>query len=87
MKSILEEIYFGNRGQFDNIDFGKAYFEAQAKYCKLFDKLEKRLNVKQKKLLNNLYWAGGEQEGEAALASYKEGFKIGFLIAVECFTK
>lgn len=87
MKSILEEIYHGNRGNAESIDFGEAYRKAQSKGCDLLEKMEKGLSEKQKKLLIKIFWSGAEQEAEAVKAVYIEGFKIGFNIAVECLTK
>lgn len=87
MKSIIEDIYYGNRGGAEDIDFGKVYFDAQSKACTLYEKMEKGLNEKKKKLLSKIFWADVEQEAEAVKAAYIEGFKIGFNIAVECLTK
>lgn len=84
MKSIIEEIFYGKRANCEDIDFGKAYWKAHSKGCNCFEKLEEALNEEQKELLDALTWATGEQESEAILTFYKEGFKIGFLIAVEC---
>ena len=84
MQSILEEIYYGNRGNAESIDLGKAYRKAQSKGCDLFEKMEKGLSEKKKKLLTKLFWSGAEQEAEAIKSAYKEGFKIGLLLAFEC---
>lgn len=87
MQSILEEIYYGNRGSAENIKFGKDYFDAQSRGADIWEKLEKGLNKRQKKILTKMYWSECEQEAEAVKAAYMEGFKIGFNIAVECLTK
>lgn len=87
MKSILEEIYYGNRGNAESLEFGDAYRKALTEGCEIYEKLEKGLNKKQKKLLSKLFWSDSEQEAEAVKAVYIEGFKIGFNIAVECLTK
>lgn len=87
MKSILEEIYYGNRGSSENLEFGEAYHKALSEGCEIYEKLEKSLNKRQKKLLVKLFWSDSEQEAEAVKAVYIEGFKIGFRIAVECLTE
>lgn len=87
MYSIIEEIYYGKRGNLDNIDFGEAYKKALSESTVISEKLERGLSEREKKLLNKLIGTDAEQEEEAVKAVYIEGFKIGFNIAVECLTK
>lgn len=87
MKSIIEEIFYGNRGNIESINFGEDYQNAHTKECELFEKMENVLNEKQKKMLNKIFWARCGTEAEAVKAAYTEGFKLGLSIAAECLTK
>ena len=87
MKSIIEEIYIGNRGSCDTIKAGEKYFKVKEKYCKIYDKLEEGLNDGQKQLLDDLFMQSGGLEGELACSHFKEGFKLGMLVAIEVFSE
>lgn len=85
MKSILEEIYYCKRGNSEVIEASEEYWKVHKKYEEIYEKLEEGLNDKQKKLLDELFVQGGGLEGEMALSHFKEGFKLGLLVAVEAF--
>lgn len=87
MQSIIEEILYGNRGQIENLDYGKEYDRLSEEGLKIYDKFYPTLTKKQKKQFDNIFNVEAGQAAEAERAVYIEGFKIGFLIAVECFTK
>lgn len=87
MKSVIEEIFYGNRGNIESLKFGEDYNEAHTKECELFKKMENGLNDKQKKMLNKIFWARCETEAEAVKTAYTEGFKLGLSIAAECLIK
>ena len=83
MKSIIEEIYYGNRGDYNTIKAGEKYFKVKERYCEIHDKLEEGLNEEQKQLLDDLFIQSGGLEGEFACSHFKEGFKLGMLVAFE----
>lgn len=87
MQSIIEEIYFGNRGQSENIKFGEDYKKSAAESLEIFNKMYPTFTDGQKKLFDALQRSDGEQSAISECANFVEGFKVGFLIAVECFTK
>lgn len=84
MKSAIEEIYYGNCSA-ESFKMSEEYWKIISKCDKLCDRLKKGLNKKQIKILNQLVLESGGLEGEAACAHFKEGFKLGLLIAVEVF--
>ncbi len=83
MKSVIEEIYYGNCKNYETIELSEEYWKVNKKYGELYEKLEEGLNEEQKKLLNDLYVQSAGLEGEAACTHFKEGFKMGLLIAIE----
>lgn len=87
MQSIIEDLFYGRRGLADNVDFGKEYERLGAEGLEIYNKLYPTLTPEQKKQLDDIFWSDAGQESEAVRVNYIEGFKVGFLIAVECFTK
>lgn len=87
MHSIIEEIFYGKRGQADNIEMGEEYTKLGAEGMEIYNKFYPTLTPEQKKQFDDMFWADAGQEAECVRAHYIEGFKVGFLIAVECFTK
>lgn len=87
MKSILEELYFSNDGMFERICSGRDYRKLQNEYCKVFERLIEELNKEQEKMLNELYELSSGMEAEAALAYFKEGFKLCMRLIFEGISK
>lgn len=87
MKSILEDIYYGRRCYCENIEAGEEYWEVHKEYDKIYEELEKGLNDDQKKILDELFITTGGLEDKLACAHFKEGFKIGLLVAIEAFSR
>lgn len=85
MKSAIEEIYHGNVGSSGQIKESQEYWEINKEYCELYDKMLESLNDEQKEILNKIYEASSGLESEAACAHFKEGFKVGMLVAAEVF--
>lgn len=85
MKSVIEKIYNGERGCFENINESEKYWEISKEYGNIYDELAEGLTEKQKKILDNLFIVSGGLEAEAACTHFKEGFKLGLLIAIEVF--
>lgn len=87
MQSIIEEIFYGNRGQAEHIEYGKEYEKLCEQGLEIYNKFYPTLTAEQKKQFDDILNAEAGQAAEGELAFYTEGFKIGFLIAVECFAK
>lgn len=83
MKSVLRDIYHGNQANVQNFKESKEYWEASSEYNELYEKLEQGLNDEQKKILDDLFVMTGGLESEASCTWFKEGFKMGLLIAIE----
>ncbi|MDE6557984.1 MAG: hypothetical protein K2K39_02645 [Clostridia bacterium] len=87
MQSIIEEIFYGKRGQADKIEPGEEYHKLGEQSLEIYNKFYSTLTPEQKKLCDDIYSIDAAREVEDVRAHYIEGFKIGFLIAVECLTK
>lgn len=83
MKSIIEDIYYGKRGFVETIKASKEYWKVHEEFGKIYEKLESQLTDEQKNILNELYLAMGGLESEQCITNFKEGVKIGLLIAIE----
>ena len=82
MKSIIEELYYGN-WSVENLKTSEEYRKICDECDKLQKEIEKHLNEEQRKNLFDLVLKTGGLEGEAACSHFKEGFKMGLLIAFE----
>ena len=87
MKSILDDIYFGERGHCETIKISEKYKQIKKEYAKIYDTLENGLNDEQKQLLDELFLQSGGLESELACTHFKEGFKLGMLIALEILSE
>ena len=85
MKSVLRDIYHGDQKNIENFKESEEYWEVHKKYGELYEKLLQGLNEEQQKTLDDLYVLSGGLESEASCTWFKEGFKMGLLIAVEVF--
>lgn len=83
MTSIIEQIYYGNRGQGENIEMSKKYRVAAGKMADLCDNLKATLTDSQKEEFDKFCELDMEMESEAARTYFKEGFKLGILIGEE----
>ena len=86
MKSIIEDIYYGKRGFVETIKPSEEYWKVHEEFGKIYDKLESQLTDEQKKTLDELYLSIGGLGAEQGLTNFKEGFKLGLLVAIEAFT-
>lgn len=83
MESIIEKIFFGNRGTFDGIEMSEEYRECVKKELKLFEELDSLITEQQRELFEAYADAVNDSYAEATLCYYKEGFKVGLLIGME----
>ncbi len=86
MKSIIENLYDKKKGLRDNIKPSKKYSEINKKYLDIYEELEKCLNEEQKRAFFDMIVTLNDREGELACTHFKEGFKLGMLVAVEVFS-
>lgn len=87
MQSVIDELFLGKRGYANVIKDDEGYKKALEEVCLLTEKIKKGLNEKQRKELGELSDAFGKLDAEISLIHYREGFKAGLLITVECFTE
>ena len=83
MKSAIEQIFMGQRGDGQKIKPTQKYWESFKKFSAEYDKLAAELNEEQKQWLENIYNFVCEMEEEAEFSHYREGVKIGILLGVE----
>lgn len=83
MKSIIEDIFLGKRGNFNEIKMYEKYLKLTQEEDKMYGKLYAQLTDEQKKLLEAFTDAAGGTHAEAVSVFFKEGFKIGLLIGME----
>lgn len=83
-KSIIKDIFYGERGHNETIKESKEYWDTMNRAAKISEELMEGLTEKQKDLLGKLQFAEMGLESEAAITYFTEGFKIGLLIGVEC---
>ena len=86
MKSIVQEIYFGNinpnEESFDrSSDFGEAIKTAARNEDTLLEILDKR----EKSMLIDLVNAQAEINGITAVGNFSYGFKLGVMLGMELF--
>ena len=84
MKSIIQDIYFGNRGIQDTIKMSDEYWKIMGDIDLLCQEFLPTLSQEQKNKFNEISSLTGGLEAESALSHYEEGIKIGFLLAMEC---
>ena len=85
MKSVIEDIYLGRRGDTDTIEPSEEYWKVHKEVGKQYEALESQLNEEQKRMLEELYLTMGGLECEQGSTHFKEGFKLGLLVAIEAF--
>ena len=84
MKSIIEEIYLHKRGVAETVEMSEKYREILHKVATMSDEFMKMLNEEQKQKFMEFCWETPGLEAENAIMHYKEGVKIGMLLAFEC---
>ena len=84
MKSIIREIYLGNRGVLETVKMSDEYWEIMNKVADLNDELWEVLSEAQRDKLSEMSLLTSGLEYENSIVHYVEGFKIGMLTALEC---
>ena len=77
----------GKRGHSQNVSLNENYKKLQHEENQLILSFVKDLTEEQRKLFEDMCNLQSDMEFEIILQYYKEGVKIGFLIATECLTE
>lgn len=85
--SIIEDIFFNSVSLSERIELSKEYKKVSDKSYEIYTKLIGLLNDEQKKLLED--FADNEMGvcAEGEILYFKEGLKVGMMLASECFVK
>ncbi len=86
MKSVIEEIYYGRRGNCENIEESEEYWKLHKEAATLCEEFDKTLSDEQKRVFEKIHYLLSGLEAEATVTRFKEGFKLGMLAATEAFS-
>lgn len=84
MKSIIKEIYMGTCGCVGTVKMSDKYWETIHIVTEMTEEYKKMFNEEQQRKFLEFCDMHSLLSAENALIHYKEGFKIGFLLALEC---
>lgn len=85
MKSIIKEIFYKQRGNFERIPYSERQEQLTEKSNDLYQRIHDKLDEKTQLLLKELDDVQTEELSEESDQSFVEGFKIGLLLAFEAF--
>lgn len=85
-KSILKQIYYGET-DFEFFRFSKEWKAAGKRMCESYDKLKEHLTNEQVREVEEHLNDITALHSEELWTYYKEGFAVGFGIALECAEK
>lgn len=85
MKSVIEDIFTGRRGNVEAVNPSAEYWLIHERFVGLCARPEETMTKEQKNAFIELQAAAGGLEGEQSLTHFKEGFKLGLLLAFEAF--
>ncbi len=83
--SVIEDIFNGTKGHRDTMPLTKAHLNILKEVAGSYDKLKKRFSEKQLKEIEKFLRVYDKNYCEEIDFYFKEGFKLGLRIAVECF--
>lgn len=84
-QSFLEQLYHGDYNKDDAYARNKEYHKAINKMVDVSNKLFEILDEAQTETLNEILDVSIDIEAEVANMMFKEGFRIGLVLAAECF--
>lgn len=84
-QSFLEQLYHGDYNKDDAYARNKEYHKAINKMVDVSNKLIENLDEAQTETLNEILDVSIDIEAEVANMMFKEGFRIGLVLAAECF--
>ena len=82
-KSIIEEIYMNNESFGKRVVFNEQYKKLSDKALKCYNQFTAILNDEQKKLFEKFLDLEMDACGESEFLHFKEGVKVGLLLAME----
>lgn len=83
MKSIIREIFYGNRGHSESLKLSKKYFELLEETAKLYNIIKKELSAERKIEFEKLCDLKNGLEAESAEIHFIEGVKLGIILGIE----
>lgn len=83
-KSIIEEIYFNNLNLSEQAVSSDKYKNISDKAYKFYSRLIEVLDDEQKKIFESFTDAEIDVCAEGEFLNFKEGLKVGLLLAMEC---
>lgn len=84
-KSIIEEIYYGNCGNYDSFRMDERESGVLGKLDEVYTKLLEILNGEERELFKEFCDLNDELTSDEATKNYVEGFKIGVKVGREVF--
>lgn len=84
MKSIIKQIFYGNKGHYETIKLTEKYKKMLNKVIIYDEKLRRGLTNKQLHLYQQTNDAIEELHNVSIDNHFVEGFKLGLLIGIEC---
>lgn len=83
MKSAIEEMLFGNRGNLDSIKNSEEGEKLLDEVVATDEALRAKLDLEQTELLKKFQQAIDDASFQDNIEYYKEGFRFGFLLALD----
>ncbi len=83
-KSIIKEVFYGNRGSSDSMRATDKELELIKNVLKAYEAMSKTFTNEQKQLYEKFIDAKETAFCEEAENYYVEGFKLGLLMGIEC---
>lgn len=83
-KSIIEEIFMNNESLCEQIKLTEEYKKRFDEAYDFYEQLCALLSDEQNKILENFVEAKMGESAEGELIHFKEGFKVGLRLAMEC---
>lgn len=82
-KSVIKQIFCGERGTFDEIKLSEQYKKAESEMYAAVDAFLEKLTDEQKEAFDNAYDYIADKSAEYAADHFTEGFKLGLLVGIE----
>ncbi len=83
MKSIIKEIFYGERGSLEYFKPNEEYLKILEKINKLYNEIESGLTDGQKEVFEKFCELQDDLDVESADTHFIEGVKIGILLGIE----
>ncbi len=84
-ESVIKDIFTGAKGNIETMALTKTNKDNLKEVADYYDKLKKRFNVKQMKVIDRFLGIYDKNNYDEINFYFTQGFKLGLRIAVECF--